>query len=219
MNKELELAMNEVLSNELADRHSLFQLQYFVIGKEPTIQSKLWRCVKELQARQDSIESLNLEIEESSDKIMLLNLDIEHEVSLNKGDLEFNGFEDPKRKINIRRLERQKKSLNKTVQTLNKKIKYVEEESQFFVSAYKSLSEVETMKPYDDEKSQIEYWNEKLSQEMGLRGLIKQPLDIDLIKTILSLDDRAPVKKKTAEMLERTQKQIIENQLLQKKAL
>ena len=209
---ELDKSIEQILENQVIDRHSFFQLQFFVIGKEPTLQSKLWRCVKELQARKESLDSLNLEIEDVKDKIILLELEqLENSFTQIDG-VELSEITKKKKEIKVRSCERHAKSLRKTINTLEKKKKHVEEEASFFVSAYKELSKFEAIKSYDDENSQLEYWNEKLSQELGLRGLIRQPLDIDLVKTILAMDDKAPIKKKTTEMLERAQNQIVESQ-------
>ena len=212
MNKELQSSIEEILKNELVDRHSLFQLQFFVIGKEPTIQSKLWRCIREISARKESIDSLNLEIEELNDNILLLDIDSKDidKNYFNESEIE----SDTKRKeIGKRQFARKRISLQIKIETLKKKLKYIEEEVQFFINAYKAISSTEQMKPFDDENSQLEYWNEKLAQEMGLRGLLGQPLDIELVRTILSLDEQAPIKRKTLEMLDKIRKKSIEDQL------
>jgi len=52
--------IDEVLNLDPVDRHSYFQLKYFVINKEPTHQSKLWRCIREVAARKDTIEGIML---------------------------------------------------------------------------------------------------------------------------------------------------------------
>ena len=60
MNQELIAQLDEVLKNEPVNRHSYVQLKYFLIGKEPTIQAKMWQCIKELKTRRDSLNALEL---------------------------------------------------------------------------------------------------------------------------------------------------------------
>ena len=75
--KDLLSTINQVLETpEIRNRHTFFQLRYFVLGKEPTVQSRLRKCLVELRARQESIENLRLSIEEAKDDIELANIDI-----------------------------------------------------------------------------------------------------------------------------------------------
>ena len=62
--------MRDLLSQqEISQRHSYFQLKYFLIGKEPTYQSKMWQCLRELRNRVESLDNMSLEIDELKDKI------------------------------------------------------------------------------------------------------------------------------------------------------
>ena len=57
--------INDVIQKqEINSRHSYFQLKYFLIGKEPTLQSKMWQCLRELKTRNESITNMDLELEE-----------------------------------------------------------------------------------------------------------------------------------------------------------
>ena len=61
LNMELKEEISRILKNEVAERHSYFQLRYFLIGKEPTIQSKMCQCIKERKIRKEALDSLELE--------------------------------------------------------------------------------------------------------------------------------------------------------------
>jgi hypothetical protein len=208
MSIELFEKINNVLKNEVVDRHSFFQLKYFVIGNEPTTQSKLWRCVRELHARKDSMDAMKLELEESHDRLALLDIDIKRLEKQLEGENDNFNIEE----INIKKRQviRKRQSLEEALNTLKKKLKYAEEEASFFVLAFESLSSVEKIRPFDDQQSQEEYWNEKLGQEINLKILLRQPLDSGLIKTAISLGDKSPVKKELVAMLEREQKKMLE---------
>ena len=66
------------------------------------------------------------------------------------------------------------------------------------------------MKPFDDAEAQKEYWNEKLLEEFNLSVMLRNPLNPELVKTILALDDTSPVKHHVVHVLEQTKKSMIE---------
>ena len=74
---ELMVEMKEILKNEIAERHSYFQMKYFIINKEPTIQSKMWQCLREIKTRHESLESIMLEIDEGKDNLELIDINID----------------------------------------------------------------------------------------------------------------------------------------------
>jgi prephenate dehydrogenase len=49
----LENLQAVVEKHPLTGRHSYFQLKYFIVGKEPTPQAKIWQCLREMKARRD----------------------------------------------------------------------------------------------------------------------------------------------------------------------
>jgi hypothetical protein len=59
-------------TNNINQRHSYFQLKYFLIGKEPTLQSKMWQCLRELKTRSESLKNIVLENDDLKDKIEIL---------------------------------------------------------------------------------------------------------------------------------------------------
>jgi P-type E1-E2 ATPase len=50
--------LNEILNDVPKNNVNFFQIRHFIIGNQPTIQSKLWQCVLELQTRKENIESI-----------------------------------------------------------------------------------------------------------------------------------------------------------------
>lgn len=214
---EIYLEAEKLLQTEVVDRHSFFQLKYFVIGKEPTMQSKMWRCLTELKTRKEAIDSINLEIEETKDTIELLDIEekrLENIREPEKKPMETNPQlaerELFKRELSIkkRQAKRKKEGISKSLDNLYKKLKFTQEEAAFFVESFKQLSQVENLKPYDDLESQKLYWNEKLSQEFDLKVLLHGTPDVELVKTILALTDDLEIKKTTVKSLQNTQKRI-----------
>jgi len=190
---DIEQRISQVLKNEPVDRHSFFQLKHFVVGKEPTHQAKLWRCIKELKSRQEAIESIRLELEQNADTEKLAVIK-KHKIT--------NTMEDGDEKnIVLRMQDRKIASLAKTHKNLTIKLKNAEEEANFFVQSFEELSKLEPLLNYDDVGAQTEYWSQKLTQEINLRMLLRQPIDTELVKTILAMDDAAPVKTQIQNML------------------
>lgn len=192
MSRDVKLEISDVLdSNVISDRHSYYQLKYFLIGKEPTHQAKLWRCIRELKARKESLESMSLEIEDMEDNKKLIDIQLQkinNNVLTETLDIE-------EKKIQIRQLERKRISIDRKIKDINKKYNETTEEACFFIDAFRELEKLETLKPFDDIKVQEQYWDNKLLDELNYKIILGRPIEVDLAKTILSLKDGAIVKK------------------------
>lgn len=196
----IEKAQKILNSVSIPERHSYFQLKYFNIGKEYTIQGKLWQCFREIKVRKNNLEALNLEQEETQDKIQLLYID------LAKIDLALNAcqegtLDNQELTIRKRQANRRLTALNKAIEDLGNRIKWQTEEMNFFIQEFEGLNKIEPMRPLDDFESQRQYWNEKIESQIALNSLIKHPLNIDLVQTCLALPDDTIVKNKMLEAL------------------
>lgn len=69
------------------------------------------------------------------------------------------------------------------------------------------------MKPLDDIEAQQQYWNEKFTEELNLRLLLKQPIDVDFVRTIMSLDDQSSIKQQMTTILQKIQRQMTSESL------
>lgn len=189
--------------NKVPARHSLYQLKHFVLGKELTTQSKLQKCLREIEARRNSMKSMILSIEDAKDDISLLEIKIltlEKKKTKNELDKEYQIIQ--KRKIN-----RKKSSLLNSVEEMQKKLKETEEEVEFFINAYHQLEKIEPLKRFDDPDVNSALWNENFAQELQLRILLQKPLDLELVKCILALDKDSSTRKEMIGILEQIQKQ------------
>ena len=221
---ELIARTEEILKEtQLADRHSKFQLEKFVIGKEPTAHAQLWQVVRELEARSDTIASYTKDLKDAEDNLELFDIRIDRldrEIKhIAKTEAEMLDLEIKEREINIRKLLREKDALIKAASKLNKKLKHVMEETAFLVSAYDAIVvKIGNMKPLDDEEAQREMWNEKLLEELNLRVLMQHSIDPELIRTIMCLPQDLPVKQTLIGILENRQQTIL-NRGAEKKQL
>lgn len=204
--------MKKICNLPIKERHSYFQLQHFVIGKEPTIQSRLWRCVRELKDRKAALLAMQMEIEEINDDVEIIDIHIQEKKTKERTKIT---------EIEIRKLERQKKSKELRLIDIKENQKVVEEEAVFLIKAFRALSDKEKLKPFDDADSQKQYWNEKLAQDFNLRNKFHLPPDMELIKTILAMNSDSIVKQDLIEMLnnvEKFQEPTFAEELLLKKA-
>jgi hypothetical protein len=213
--EDLLPAINQVLEKpEFRNRHTLFQLRYFVIGKEPTVQARLRKCLAELSARQETIENLRLSIAEARDDIELADIDIKRAEEARSGTLSPFGIDNEPSEldkkawdIQIRKGQRRKQNLEKTLKRLGKTLQEAEEEAEFFLQAYQELEKVEPLKPYDDPQTNIEYWNERYTEEVKLRLLLQKPIDLELAKCLLAMDEKTPIRGQFIDILNQIEKQ------------
>lgn len=185
--------MKKICNLPIKERHSYFQLQYFLLGKEPTIQAKMWRCVQELKTRKENLLAMEMEIEEIEDDIEILEIQID---SIKKRELK-----DKIAEIEIRKLARKQKSKDMRRASIVERQKTAEEECVFLIKAFKALNEKEQLKPQDDLESQKAYWNELLAQDFNLRNRLGLPPDMESIKTILALNSESIVKQDLLNLL------------------
>jgi len=206
--------MAKILKNKVIERHSYFQMKYFIIHKEPTTQAKLWQCLREIKSRFEAIEAATFETEDGKDNLELINIKIDKLIKKIEKHEENEEITKRELEINLRKLGRKKISASINMQKLQDRRKSLEEEARFFVETFNELVKNEPLKPFDDFDSQCEYWGERLQSKLNLKMITQGTIDADLIETILALPDRIPVKEHTLKSLElRSQKmQTILNQ-------
>ena len=223
MSTELISKIDQILDQaNLPERHTFFQIEKFIIGKEPTAQSQLWAIVRELQARKETIEQLQKDMKDAEDNLELFDIKIER---LNRAIKEESKEGSPNSDLNIReheinisKLLRDKESLITAAQKANKKLKCILEEMNYLVGGYdKIISTHGGLRDLDDEQAQKEMWNEKLLEDFNLRLILQRPFEPEFIKTVLCLNDDAPVKKQVIALIENIQKKMIaERSVVQK---
>lgn len=185
--------VDRIVQLQVPNRHTFFQLNYLVIGKEPTHQAKMHRCVEELKARKSQIQSMLLEIDELKDKNELIYL-----------EMDGTSFSSAKeRDVKHRMIDRRIYHNNKAIDDLQSKVISLEEEIFFFVQCFNSLAEVEPMKDWDDLTVQQEYWNAKLTEDVSYKILMHLPIDIETIRTALALPVDAPIRKQICGLLQK----------------
>lgn len=208
MSSELINKADDILEkHSIADRHSYFQLKNYIIGKEHTLHGKMWQCIRELKTRRDSVDAIKLQIEDVNDKMELI--DIQQE------KFKITKVEAPSEKmlkliqresdIKFRQLDRDKAQLEKNGIDLVNKLTMIQEEINYFIQAFEALKKSGDWKEFDDVKAQEAYWNAKLEDELNMRLVLGQPIDIELGRTIKALGSEAPVKQKLMRIINERQ--------------
>ena len=200
--------------NQPENRHSLFQLKYFVLGKEPTHQARLRKSLNELAIRKVSLDNFMLAIEEAKDNIELLDIQLENideQQKETKKPLDIRQMD-----VEIRKLKRQRKSLENQIYSLEGQKKECEIETEFFLNAFRSLEQVEPLKPFDDLETNMEIWNEKYAQALNLSLLLQRPLEFEFVNSVLALDNNMPIKKELINILDQVQNQAMAAQKARK---
>lgn len=215
--QSLEGVMDDLLGTDVQDRMTMFQLKHFVVGKEFTVQAKLWRCLQEMQSRRTDLKNLKLEIEETNDRIALIDIEIrrlsnslaaDHRPELTGVPLDGEDIEELN--IKIRQATRRQEALRDTLESLTKKRAQTRREAQFFVQEFQNLGGKSVLKSMDDPEAQLEFWNENYKQKLNMALLLQKPLDPELVRLILCLQDDAPIKQQTVRLLEQIQSRAIE---------
>lgn len=204
-NIDILTKIDEICPKGLSNRHSYFQLQYFVVGKEPTIQAKIHTCKKELISRKDEIESLSVGLDDLYDQKQLHEISIEEEKKGEGKDKDKN----PKiKEIHVRMNRRKLKAIDNQIKSTLSMIKAKEEEANFLIGLYEKLIEIEPEKDWDSLDVQAEFWNARLSREIESRLLMGQSPSPDDFQTVLSLPPGMPVKEWTTKLVEQKREEI-----------
>ncbi len=188
--KELHDQVDAITKSGVPNRHTFFQLLHFVVGKEPTHQAKMKRCVDELKSRKSSVESILMEMDDTRDRNQLIEESLTD--AIDKSETQ---------KRMARRMIRQNEI---SLERLVDKLKSVEEEMLFFVEMFNQLNVVEAFKNWDDVDVQNEYWNAKLMEEVNYRLMMRMPIDFEVVRTALALPASAPIRKKIVALIGET---------------
>ena len=192
-------------SSKVSGRHTLYQLKHFVLGKELTTQAKMWKCLRELEARLASAKAMKISLDDAEDDRRLLEIRMDVlEKKTTKGILHREY-----REIQVRKLGRKRKALMDSICDIKKRLLETEEEMGFFLGAYRQMESIEPLRPHDDPESNAHYWDQNFAQELQLRLMFQRPLDLELVKSILALDAGSSTRKELLGIIEQIQRQAI----------
>lgn len=188
------MELEEIIKKAHHPGPTFFQLFFFVIGKEPTAQAKLYKCIEEIKTRRKAIESACEQIDDLFDSVALHNIEIK----------KMDALPEDERDIRVRQVKRKIKATEKHVDTLRENVEMWDKEIKFLKEIYEAIEAQCPLRDWAEFDVQFEYWNEKIAQEVRQRLIMNAPVDVELIKTAMALPDAAPIKKQLMEYVETT---------------
>lgn len=183
----------------LPQRHTDFQIEHFIIGKECSIYGRMWQCLRELQNRKDIVESLDLELLEIQDNLALENLSLKEMQYKLHDEID---DEDPviaeiaveKQKILI---AKQKRKINSVQNSLDKTLARKSDvlaESAKFLSLFQEIINDKSFVDINDPNAQLEFWNSKFHAELNLTAMLNHPINSELVKSVLAMPNESVAK-------------------------
>ena len=182
-----------------------------MIGKEFTLAGRVWQCVRELSTRQEALLNINLEIEETNDNLQLQEIKYEKlklkSIFNKKKDIQ--ALNQKQKEIFLRKKERQIRVIKQKQVSLDERKKSIVAESSKILELFKKYNPENKIIDIEDKKTQLDYWNEKLDQELGLTSVLGHPLSMELVRSVLALPNEAPVKMQMNLALENAGKKLL----------
>lgn len=184
--------IKEVLDREIVvNRHSDFQIEKFIIGKEVTPNAQAWQCIRELKSRYESLINLDLEIANVLDDMEIKKIEIEEEKEKNTRKTPFI----------IRKLERSLNSLQTNYAKLLENKNNYEKECEKFLEIFNKISANFKIKNWGDDDAQAEYFENKFGNELNLDFLLGNPVNKELVRSIMQLDNSSKLKSILIELI------------------
>jgi hypothetical protein len=191
--------------------HSNFQIRNFILGKESSDIGKFWQCIRELQARQETLQALETDYQDLQDNIEIAKLDLE-EIQLKNivaKNPALSEIRQKKRAIQTSKQKRNIDRLYKTKQSLDSQRENILKEMKVLVEEFEKLSEFIPYKEFDDESAQLQYWTQKFEKELVLTQTLGLPPNPELLKSCLALPSNSALKKNIEEALVNANKKLL----------
>ena len=195
--------IKEILDREIVvNRHSDFQIEKFIIGKELTPSARAWQCVRELKSRYESLLNLEMEMENVKDDIEIKKIEIEEEKEKNNRKTPFL----------IRKLQRSLVNLENNYAKLNENKKNYEDECAKIMEIFNMIDKNVDIKNWNDLAAQREYFENKFGNELNLDFLLGNAVNKELVRSILQLENSSKLKSNLLELIEKKKGLLVDGQ-------
>jgi len=195
MNVEHE-AFKLVEKFKIPSCHSEFQIRNFIIGKETSPIGMLWQCIKEIQVRCDNLKVLNRDLEEIYDNLEIAKLEKEEiEIEQLEGSGRIKEILEQKQKFKIKNQQRKIEKIAESVETLLSQKQNILFEVGIFLSEFENIRKNVDYKDFNDPNAQLEYWNAKFENEMVLMKTLGNPINPEVIKSVLALPQQSELRR------------------------
>lgn len=195
--------IKEILDREIVvNRHSDFQIEKFIIGKELTPSARAWQCVRELKSRYESLLNLEMEMENVKDDIEIKKIEIEEEKEKNNRKTPFL----------IRKLQRSLVNLENNYAKLNENKKNYEDECAKIMEIFNMIDKNVDIKNWNDLAAQREYFENKFGNELNLDFLLGNAVNKELVRSILQLENSSKLRSNLLELIEKKKGLLVDGQ-------
>ena len=197
---EIEKELKDICHNyDLPQRHTDFQIEHFIIGKESSFYGRIWQCLRELQQRYETIQAVDCELLDIEDNIKL------EEIELKKLQIKNKNYESPisqelaelkkqKKEIILRKQTRKVDSYKKSLDKTRQRRMEVLAECRKFIEVFKTLINEKSFVDINDPQAQLEFWNAKFGSELNLHAMLNHPMNAELVKSVLALPNESNIK-------------------------
>ena len=185
---------------KLPQRHTDFQIEHFIVGKECSIYGKVWQCIRELQTRLDTLDAIDMELEELHDSLNYENLNLKklqyklQDKPDENEDIVIFEIKQEKRKIQISRQKRKIFLIGKNIEKTHSRKADVLAESAKFSSLLEEIINDSSFVDINDPNAQLEFWNSKFHAELNLTAMLNHPINPELVKSVLALPNESQAK-------------------------
>lgn len=198
--------IKEILDKDLVvNRHSDFQIEKFIVGKELSPSAQAWQCVRELKTRYESLGNLEMEIENVLDDMEIKKIEIEEEKEKNTRKTPFL----------VRKLERSLKNLEINHNKLLENKKNYKDECEKLLDIFSKIEAKYEIKKWTDDAAQFEYFENKFSNELNLDFLLGNPVNKELVRSILQLDNSSKLKSNFLDLVNKRKGLLVNGQQTQ----
>jgi hypothetical protein len=188
---------------KLPQRHTDFQIEHFIIGKEVSVYGKIWQCLRELNQRNETLEAVDSELLELADnleweKIALRKLELKKEnlnsLSVVISNQESHLLKIKKQEILIRKQKRKVLNVEKNIAKTQSRKEDVLAECGKFIDLFNGLINQTEFVDINDPQAQLEFWTTKFNHEVSLTAALNHPMNAELVKSVLALPDESKIK-------------------------
>lgn len=210
---EIEKKLEEFTkTHHLLPKHTDFQIEHFMIGKETGKNGKIWQCIRELNARKDNLEALNLEIEQTKDNLELAKIKCEIykiKKTFNK-NFQLENLNKRKKDILIRKQDRLITNIENSLHKLHERKQSILLECKKIIEVFNQHNPQNKVIDIDDKDNQLEYWNNKLLEEINLNAMLGMPVGLEIVKSVLALPENSQVKVQLVNAMVNNGKKLLE---------
>ncbi len=183
----------------LPQRHTDFQIEHFIIGKEASFYGRVWQCLRELQQRYETLQAIERDLLDMNDNIELEELELQKKKIKIKNNVlpantDFSEIKARKNEIMLQKQARKIEYMQKDLEKTNHRKSDVLSECKKFIEVFNNLINEKSFVDINEPQAQLEFWNAKFGSELNLHAMLNHPMNAELVKSVLALPNESTIK-------------------------